>query len=315
MRSTSFAGLLAGPVRPGLASPSRAGAGRIGVYLALLKPRIVSLVLFTSVAACTVAAAGAPPVATLALLLASGCLAAGGAAALNHYLDRDIDVRMARTRGRPLAQGQVRRPGLVLLAGLALVAAGVGLALAANPRLAFFEALGAFIYTVVYTRWLKRRTPLNIVIGGGAGSAAVLGGWAAVDPALGLAPWLLAGVVFTWTPAHFWSFALARADDYRRAGVPMLPAVVSPRATAAWVVAHVAATAGLSVWAGLAGGLGPLYFATALGAGLLFLGASLHLLRQPTPALGWRVFKCSGGYLGLLFLGLLVDALARAPST
>jgi protoheme IX farnesyltransferase len=217
-------------------------AGLAAAYAGLVKPRIVGLVLFTAVGACVVAAAGSPDLATLGLLLASGFLSAGGSAALNHYFDRDIDARMLRTRRRPLAQGLICHPRCILVGGTAMVLAGVGVALLANPALALFLGAGAFVYVVVYTRWLKRRTWLNIVIGGLAGSFAVLGGWAAVDPALGLAPRLLAGIVFFWTPAHFWSFALVRAEDYQRAGVPMLPSLVGPVAASRWVFAHMLAT-------------------------------------------------------------------------
>jgi protoheme IX farnesyltransferase len=289
-------------------------AGLAAAYAGLVKPRIVGLVLFTAVGACVVAAAGSPDLATLGLLLASGFLSAGGSAALNHYFDRDIDARMLRTRRRPLAQGLICHPRCILVGGTAMVLAGVGVALLANPALALFLGAGAFVYVVVYTRWLKRRTWLNIVIGGLAGSFAVLGGWAAVDPALGLAPWLLAGIVFFWTPAHFWSFALVRAEDYQRAGVPMLPSLVGPVAASRWVFAHMLATVALSLWAAQEAGLGPLYLGLAVAAGGWFLAGGVELLRRPVPVVGWRVFKGSGVYLGLIFAGLLVDALLRAPS-
>jgi protoheme IX farnesyltransferase len=246
------------------------------------------------------------------LLVLSGLLSAGGAAALNHYFDRDIDARMERTRSRPLPCGRIARPRLVLAAGTAMIGAGCLLATALSPTTALCELIGALVYVVVYTCWLKRQTPLNIVIGGGAGSAAVLGGWAATGQDLSLAVWLLAGVVFFWTPAHFWSFAIARSADYEVAGVPMLPSVVGDRRAAWWVGAHVLATMALAAGVGLAVPSGSIYFGLSLAAGLRFLAEAVRLLRCPSPAVGWRVFKASGEYLGLVFLALLVDALTTA---
>ncbi|MBI3977038.1 MAG: protoheme IX farnesyltransferase [Chloroflexi bacterium] len=291
---------------------ARAGAGRASgrSYLALVKPSIVALVLFTAVVACFAAAQGRPPLGALLILVVSGGLAAGGASALNHYFDRDIDAHMARTRRRPLASGQIRRPGRVLAAGTAMIALGVGLGALASIPLAAFELIGALVYAVVYTRWLKRRTALNIVVGGAAGSAAVLGGWAAVAPELGLVPWLLAGLVFCWTPAHFWSLALVRKMDYERAGVPMLPVVLKDRATAGWILVHIVGTVALSVGLGLAAPLSAVYFVPALAAAAGFLAAGCHLLRRPGALAGWRLFKFSGVYLGLVFAGILVDTLA-----
>ncbi|MBI3964224.1 MAG: protoheme IX farnesyltransferase [Chloroflexi bacterium] len=284
-------------------------AAHVRDYLALLKPRVVLLVLFTAAVACVDAARGAPSGAVIAGLLISGALSAGGVAALNHYVDRDIDGRMARTRRRPLVAGRIERPGLVLAGGVGLTAAGLALAAWVSPLLASFELVGAFTYGVVYTMWLKRRTSLNVVVGGAAGSAAVLGGWAAAQPSLGLAPWLLAAVVFLWTPAHFWSLALARTDDYARAGVPMLSVVAGPRTTARWVVVHILGSLAATAWFGVVDGRGPIYLATASVAGLWFLAVGLRVLRRPDAAASWRAFKVSGAYLGLVFLGLLVDVL------
>jgi protoheme IX farnesyltransferase len=281
----------------------------LGACVTLTKPRIASLVVFTAVVACVAAAGGAPPAGALLLLAAGGGLAAGGAAAINHYVDRDIDARMARTRRRPLVTGQIGQPWLAPLAGAAMIAAGVALTAAIHPAVGGWTLAGALVYAGVYTLWLKRRTALNIVVGGFAGSAAVLGGWAAVDPDLGLVPWLLAGLVFAWTPAHFWSLALACRADYDRAGVPMLPALVGPAASARWTGLHILATVGLSLWLGVAGPFGAAYWSTAVVAGLGFAVGGLALLRRPDAATGWRVFKWSGPYLGAIFLGVLADTL------
>ncbi|MBI4493154.1 MAG: protoheme IX farnesyltransferase [Chloroflexi bacterium] len=301
-----------GPLRASGSAPSLATGARaeqLRAYLILAKPRIVSLVLFTALVACFAAAQGQPPLGTVLLLVVSGSLSAGGAAALNHYFERDIDARMGRTRRRPLASGQIRHPSLVLLGGMAAIVVGVALAGAVNLALAGFELAGAFVYAAIYTLWLKRRTALNIVIGGAAGGSAVLGGWAAVDPGLGLVPWLLAGLVFAWTPAHFWSLALARSGEYERAGVPMLPALVGPRGVAWWVAVHILATVALSIGIGVAAHLGPLYFVAALAAAVGFLRAGVQLVQRPGAVTGWRLFKFSGIYLGLVFLGLLAETL------
>lgn len=272
----------------------------------------MTLVLFTAVVACFLAAGGGPPGFTVLILLISGTLTAGGAAALNHYFDRDIDACMDRTRQRPLVNGRIRHPSLVLLGGTLMIAVGVSVAVAASLALALFELAGAFVYAVVYTLWLKQRTPLNIVIGGAAGSSAVLGGWAAVDPGLGIVPWLLASLVFLWTPAHFWSLALARRADYEQAGVPMLPILIGPRGAAGWVLIHILATVALSLWLGVAAQSGPVYFVSALVAAFGFVGAGVRLMRRPEPPAGLRVFRCSGVYLGLIFLSLFVETLVSA---
>lgn len=282
----------------------------VGVYLSLAKPRVVSLVLFTAVAAAFAAARGVPPWTTVLALLTSGGLVAGGVAALNHYLDRDIDARMERTRHRPLVSGSIRRPALVALGGTAAVLVGLAVAASTSQAMAWSESAGAFTYVAVYTLWLKRRSVLGVVFGGATGSTAVLGGWAAVDPELGLAPWLLAALVFLWTPAHFWSLGIARSAEYRRAGVPTLPVVAGPRCAARWSAVHILATVGASLWFGAAAHLGAVYFGVALLAGLGFLLSGLQLLATPLPRVAWRTFKSSGAYLGVVFLGLLVDVLA-----
>lgn len=281
-------------------------------YLTLVKPRVVALVLFTAVVACFAAAGGSPPPSVVLTLLASGFLSAGGAAVLNHYLDRDIDAEMERTRQRPLAAGRIHRPALVVLGGLAMVVVGVSWGSTVNLMLAFIEMAGAFVYVVIYSLWLKRRTPLNIVIGGLAGSLAVLGGWAAVDPGLALAPWPMGAVVFVWTPAHFWSLALARRTEYARARIPMLPVVTGAPQTAWWILGHIIATVGCSLWAGVAAALGPLYFSIALSAGAYFVLLGIRLVAKPNVVNSWQAFKYSGGYLGMLFLSILIDILVRA---
>ncbi|HUE75493.1 MAG TPA: heme o synthase [Chloroflexota bacterium] len=288
---------------------ARATINPLGSYLVLVKPRIVTLVVFTAVVACFAASSGQPPAHAVAILILSGALAAGGAAALNHYFDRDIDASMARTRGRPLAQGDIQRPQLVLAIGIAMIVVGVIAGASLSPLLGFFELLGAIVYAGVYTLWLKRRTAVNVVVGGVAGSSAVLGGWAAADASLGAVPWLLAALVFFWTPAHFWGLALARSEDYARVGVPMLPTTSGARLTARWTCVHIAATVALSLLVWSAAGLGAIYLSLALVAGVGVLLVGVRLWRQPGPTAGWSVFKFSGPYLGLVFLGVFLDTL------
>ncbi len=287
-------------------------ARSLGVYLSLAKPRVVALVLFTALASTFAAARGVPPLATVLALLTSGGLVAGGVAALNHYFDRDIDARMARTRHRPLVSGMVRRPGLAALSGTVAVLVGLAVAVGSSQAMAWSEGVGAFTYVAIYTWWLKRRSVLGVVIGGATGSAAILGGWAAVDPALGLAPWLLATLVFLWTPPHFWSLGIARRDEYLGAGVPTLPVVAGPRCAAGWSLIHITGTVAVSLWLGVAAQLGAIYFGAAFLAGLAFLMSGVRLLITPLPVVAWGTFKLSGEYLGLLFLALIVDVLASA---
>lgn len=285
-----------------------AAAGAVATYLALVKPRVTGLVLFTAVAAAFAAARGVPPASEMLLLVATGALACGGAAALNHYFDRDIDREMGRTRGRPLAQGRIGHPRQVLVLGCAMVLGSVLWAAATRPLLAVTLLAGAFVYVVIYTLWLKRRSPLNIVIGGLAGSCAVIGGWVAIEPRLTAAPLLLAAIVFFWTPAHFWSLALARAAEYRAARVPMLPVVVGPRVTAQWVMVHIVWTVALSLWLQQVALLGGAYLGVALAGGGPFLWLGWRLLRDCRETTAWLLFKFSGPYLGLLFSAVLVDS-------
>lgn len=262
---------------------------------------------------CTLAGVAATPgpgigpgaMAALALAVLLSSCAAG---AFNQFAERDLDARMARTRSRPFVTGRYSDSwywpaGIVALLLVAVTAA----AFAANALAALFVFLGAFTYGVVYTLWLKRRTWLNIVIGGLAGSFAVLAGASAVDPDLAPAPVILAMVLFLWTPPHFWSLAFAFGDDYRRAGVPMLPVVVAAP-TAAWVILlHTVALVGVSLlpfWFGM----GWLYLVGAVAGGVLFLRASLRLVRNPNRASAMANFHASLAQLGLLLFGALADA-------
>ncbi len=240
----------------------------------------------------------------LAVLVASSA-----AGAFNQLYERDLDARMKRTRNRAFVTGKLRARwywsgALVLITLLALAAA----AMATNVAAAFYIFLGAFTYGVVYTVWLKRRTWLNIVIGGLAGSFAVMAGAAAVGETFAPAPMILAVVLFLWTPPHFWALAFACKDDYARAGVPMLPVVVA-EPVATWAIfGHALALVLLSLLPGFYG-MGWLYMLAAAAGGLYFLRASLGLVFQPSVGQAWRTFAASIVQLGLLLTGAILDNL------
>jgi protoheme IX farnesyltransferase len=251
---------------------------------------------------------GAWPIAVLALAVLLSSAAAG---AFNHVVERDLDARMARTRARPFVTGRLNVTGWWYAAiVLTLLVAVAGAALATNAVAALYVFLGAFVYGVVYTVWLKRRTWLNIVVGGLAGSFAVLAGAAAVSPSLAPAPLLLAVVMFLWTPPHFWSLAYVYRDDYAQAGVPMLPVVTSDRTTARAILAHTVPLVGLSL-VPVFYGLGLLYFLFAAVGGAWFVHTSLAFVRQPKRDTALRNFHASLAQLSLLIVGCLLDMAVR----
>jgi len=240
-------------------------------------------------------------------------LSSASAGAFNHYVERDLDARMRRTRTRPFVTGRFRAGPLWLASiGLMLLAAVGAAALAVNPVAAAHVFLGAFVYGVVYTVWLKRRTWMNIVLGGLAGSFAVLAGGAAVAPGLSAAPLILAVVLFLWTPPHFWSLAFAYRTDYAEAGVPMLPVVVGDTAAARVILAHTVALVLLSLTL-LAFGMGWIYALGAVAGGALFLRASVRLAYRPSTATAMSNFRASLAQLGLLLLAAILDAWLLAP--
>lgn len=279
------------------------------VYFVLFKPGVVLLLLWNALVAEFIAARGFPTFAQIAWLALVGALSAGGAAALNHYFDRDIDARMKRTRTRPLPSGKISQPSQVLRIGIANIALSIPVALHLNSAVLLWSSLGAFTYIVVYTLWLKRRHPINIVVGGAAGSFAVLTGWAAINPQLSATPLLLGSLLFLWTPLHFWAFAIVRADDYRAAGVPMLPTVIGDARTARWIMAHTLMILVMSALLYFAAALHWVYALAALVGGLMLLRANLKLLRDPTTKLAWQSYKLSNFYLALVFFGMLADVL------
>lgn len=280
------------------------------ILVALFKLRVVGLLLLAAVGGAFLGAGGVPPVGALVGLLSMGGMAAAGASALNQYLEREQDAHMRRTSGRPLVTGAIARPGGVLGVAMALVVIPVLVTLPLNPALAFFLALGAVIYVGVYTLWLKPRTWLNIVIGGAAGSCAVLSGGAAVGAWSEPGVLSLAVLIFLWTPTHFWSLALMCREDYVRAGIPMLPTRATPRQTAGWILAHAVGTGAVGLALGLHPALGPIYL---LLAGLATVSLLLHgrrLWMRPVPAQARDMFIASNVYLAMILLAICVDAIA-----
>jgi len=310
----------AGPARSALPAPSprslrSAGARTAALlrdYVALTKPRIISLLLLTTVAAMFVADPAGPPLGAILWTMLGGYLAAGGAGAINHYLDRERDARMARTRRRPLPSGRIA-PGNGLAFGIALgVIAVVQLTITVNLLAAILSLAGLLGYVLVYTAWLKPLTPQNIVIGGAAGAVPPLVGWAAATGGLDLDSLWLFGVVFLWTPPHFWALALLIKDDYARTGVPMLPVVRGEAATRRGILAYsvilVAAT--LLPWAtGLFGGAYAVA-AAALGSG--FVSLAVLLDRHPSRRAALRLYLASLAYLALLFGAMALDRVLGA---
>jgi protoheme IX farnesyltransferase len=276
-------------------------------YLQLLKLRIAAMIALTALTGYAAVADHIDPLAMAALALAM-VMGAGASAIFNHFYDRDIDRLSPRTAGRPLAKGTLAHPESVLWLAAVLLLLGLGLAAGAlNAAVALHLFLGVFFYAVVYTVWLKRRTALNIVIGGAAGSFALLAGAAAFDPRLWLLPMLLAVTLFLWTPSHFWSLAILLKDDYRRAGVPMLPVVVGEARTARVILFNSVLLVGSSLLPWALGLLGTVYgvMAVACGAGLLWINA--RLVASPDRTWARRNFLASMPYLLGLFVAVFVD--------
>ena len=282
-----------------------------GGYLALTKPRIIELLLITTVPTMVLAARGWPQWDLLVVTLVGGTLAAGGANAINMVVDRDIDALMQRTQGRPLVTGLIK-PSHALVFALALqVAAFAVLWSGANLLSAVLAASAALFYVFVYTLWLKRTSRQNIVIGGAAGAVPVLVGWAAVRDSLDWAPVVLFAAIFFWTPPHFWALAIRHADEYRAAGVPMLPAVETLERTVRQMVLYTVVLVGVTLLMLPVSELGWIYGVAAAVLGALFLAGTVDLGRRPTTARSMRLFGFSITYVTLLFLAITVDVLVR----
>ena len=273
----------------------------------LFKLRIGLAIMLCALAGMAVAPGEGPAIWQGAVLALAVLLSSASAGAFNHYAERDLDARMPRTRNRPFVTGYFRHGPLWLTVILGILAVAVAMAgLATNWAAAGYVFLGAFVYGVVYTVWLKRRSWLNIVLGGLAGSFAVLAGAAAVDPNVSTAPIILAVVLFLWTPPHFWSLAMVLHEQYRAAGVPMLPVVVGDRMAAKVTLGHTLALVALSLLP-VFYGMGPIYLAGAALGGAYFVAKSIALVRDPTPKAAATNFKASLLQLSLLLAAAIAD--------
>jgi protoheme IX farnesyltransferase len=285
---------------------------RLRGYVALTKPRIIELLLVTTVPTMIVAERGLPSWWLMVATVLGGTLAAGGANAINMYVDRDIDAIMKRTRNRPLVTG-VLNPGEALAFAIGLeVVAFVWLWAFVNLLSAVLAVAACLFYVFIYTLWLKRTSKSNIVIGGAAGAAPVLIGWSAVTDAIGWPPILLFAIIFYWTPPHFWALAIRYKDDYAAADVPMLPSVASLRTTSIRILAY-------TVWLWLltlafipVGDMGWIYAVAAVALGAAFTAYAVQLLRTGSSAVAMRLFTFSITYVTLLFGAMALDQLVRS---
>ena len=283
--------------------------GKLAAYVALTKPRIIELLLVTTVPAMVVAERGMPSAWLVLATMLGGTLAAAGANATNMVIDRDIDKKMRRTRGRPLVTGEITpRSALIFAVALEVVAA-VWLAVVVNPLSAGLAVAATLFYVLVYTIWLKRTSTQNIVIGGAAGAVPVLVGWAAVTGELAIAPFAMFAIIFAWTPPHFWALAIRYKEDYARAEVPMLPVVATFDETARRIVGYtlVLWATSLAFWP--LGDMGPVYLGAALVLGAMFTWKAVKLARSHVPDSAMSLFKFSITYITLLFGAMAVDQL------
>ncbi|MEA2191715.1 MAG: heme o synthase [Solirubrobacteraceae bacterium] len=300
----------ASSVSPPVALPPAAARGGVrqvvADYVELTKPKVQSLLLLTTV--CTMEIAGDPSFELIAATVIGGYLSAGGAGAVNHYYDRDIDLQMPRTANRPVPSGRVS-PRAALIYGIVLAIASFVLLTSAVNLLAASLAFSGFLgYVFVYTVWLKRRTPQNIVIGGAAGAIPPLVGWAAVTGGLTGMPIYLFAIVFFWTPPHFWALSLLMKDEYARVGVPMLPVVRGEKETRKQILLYSVLLYAVTQLPYCAGGLGTLYLVSSFVLGGLFIAGAVVLYRNADRRSALRLYLFSLAYLALLFGAMVLDA-------
>jgi heme o synthase len=298
---------VAAPLRVERGAGQRSLGAMVRDYFALTKPRIIALLLLTTVATMFIADPEGPPLATILWTMLGGFLAAGGAGAINHYIDRDRDARMTRTQGRPLVAGRIEpRHGLEF--GIALGAlATLQLALTVNMLSAALALSGLLGYVFLYTIWLKPLTPQNIVIGGAAGAVPPLVGWAAATGGLGIEALYPFGIIFLWTPPHFWALSLLIKDDYARTGVPMLPVVRGEAVTRRQIVVYTLICVGFTLLPVATGFLGAIYAVSATALGTGFTALAVRLLRHPSRAAALRLYLASLASLALLFRAMAAD--------
>jgi len=291
-------------------APTAAPLGRrIGGYVALTKPRIIELLLITTVPTMIVAERGMPSLWLIAATVIGGTLAAGGANAINMYVDRDIDALMERTKDRPLVTGLIRPQAALRFAISLEVIAFLWLWGFVNLLSAVLAVAATLFYVFVYTLWLKRTSKSNIVIGGAAGAAPVLIGWSAVTNSLDWPPVILFLVIFYWTPPHFWALAIKYKDDYARADVPMLPSVASYHTVAVRILWYTAALWALTLIFGQVADMGAIYMVSAVVLGALFMAMGVKVLRTQSPKVAMGLFSYSITYITLLFGAMAVDQL------
>jgi protoheme IX farnesyltransferase len=293
------------PARPSLRT-------KIGAYIALTKPRIIELLLVTTVPTMVVAEGGLPSIWLMVATVFGGTLAAGGSHAINMYVDRDIDALMERTKNRPLVTGVIEPRNALIFAVILEIVAFAWLWGFVNLLAAVLAVTACLFYVFVYTLWLKRTSSSNIVIGGAAGAMPVLVGWAAVTDSLAWPPVILFAIIFFWTPPHFWALAVKYKDDYSAADVPMLPSVVSLRATALRILLYTILLWGLTLVFGPVAGMGPIYLVSAVVLGAIFTVMAAQLFRTADTKRAMPLFAYSITYISLLFGAMMADQLIRS---
>ena len=286
-------------------------ASQVGAYVALTKPRIIELLLVTTLPTMIVARRGIPSLGLMVATLLGGTLAAGGANAINMFVDRDIDKVMHRTRNRPLVTGAMLPRNAVIFAIALEGIAFAELWMWVNPLSAALAVSATLFYVFVYTLWLKRRSSQNIVIGGAAGAVPVLVGWAAVTDHLAWTPVVLFAIIFVWTPPHFWALAFKYKEDYQAADVPMLPAVATFARTARAILVYSVLLVGVTLVLAPVASLGVVYLVAASLLGLVFVGMAARLRWRATPKAAMQLFSYSITYLTLLFVLMAVDIFTK----
>jgi len=276
-------------------------------FIALMKPRVMSLVVFTTVIGMMLAPTAPHPLLMVIAILAIAA-GAGASGAINQWYDRDIDAIMKRTQARPIPAGKINPDEALAFGVIISMLSVLVLWFAANMLAAAMLAFTIFFYAVVYSVWLKRSTPQNIVIGGAAGAFPPAIGWLAAGGSLTLEPLILFGIIFIWTPPHFWALALVKNDDYTRAGIPMMPVVVGAQSTINQIVAYAVVLAPFAVLPAVIGMASVVYGAAAAMLGFGFVAYALRLKREPSDANAMALFKYSILYLFLIFLALGLDA-------
>lgn len=277
-------------------------------YLPLFKIRICSLITFSAVVGLISASSGNISARSIAFLILTTMMASASASAFNHYFDMDIDAVMKRTQKRPMPSVSIDNSRKILLIAALLFIASILVSFnALNYMVSLHLFLGALVYGVVYTVWLKRKSWLNIIIGGLAGSFAVLAGGASAAPEFCVLPVLLAVIMFFWTPSHFWSFAIVHREEYAKAGIPMLPVVIGDSKTAGYILLNTTLLVISSLLPSLFGYLSNFYTITAILVGAFFIIRNIQLIKKPTKEIAWKNFKASMLYLGALFLAVIID--------